>query len=159
MTDLKPVKLKDTVKVATPFIKKDVTVKKRPKEMWLKTPYHMQCINEDSSVMRDEDGDALAVPLLTKVASVEGIRLIKKYQAEVQVDEDGNIEAMTQFGPASQAEIDAYESEMEKRRTIRAEVIRNRKVKEAKTIAVISQSQLEEATGIAEKPKAKKVTE
>lgn len=142
------IKLKDAKKGAVPFIKKNVKHKDRPKEMWLKTPHYMQCMNVDGSVMKDDEGDALAIPLLTKVVTTAAVKLIRKYQAQIDIDDEGDMETILAYSKASIEEIEAYEAQMQIRRDIRAKLIKDRKLRDAKTISVVSASDVNRATGL-----------
>lgn len=127
-------------------IKKELSRKKKAKEVWLATPYFMHCTDpETGSIQVDKDGDALAIPLLTCVTVPNARKLIAKYQPKVDVDDDGDLTTVTTYQKATPEQIEAYHEEMAIRAKFRARTIRERKVRDAKHIVQVT---AEEAVSI-----------
>lgn len=128
--------------------KKEPRKSKRVKrvEIWVTTPFQLPLTNpETGKAMLDEDGDALAITKLACCPSaIEAKRLIKKYQANIDIDtESGEVISNTSFGIASTDEREAYDEEMAVRRKFRLIGIKARRLRNAKHIVNVTQGEVE----------------
>ena len=98
-------------------------------------------------VWLDDAGEPLAIPLLVCATAREAVKLIKKYEAKVEVDEDGLPVTVMGYEPATKEQIDTYLGEMKTKRFFRAKEIKSRQLKKAKHFIGVSAEEVEKATG------------
>lgn len=121
---------------------------KKQKEIWLATPHMMELTHpQTGEVWLDDAGEPLAIPLLVCATAREAVKLIKKYEAKVEVDEDGLPVTVMGYEPATKEQIDAYLGEMKTKRFFRAKEIKSRQLKKAKHFIGVSKEEVEAATG------------
>lgn len=131
------------VKLSSVVIKKTIGRKKKQKEVWLCTPFYMQCTDPNTGVIRiDKDGDELAIPLLVCTSVLEAAKIIRKYQPITNIDDEGELTTVTGYRKATPEEKAAYEEEMGIRAKFRAITIRKRKVRDAKHIVQVTSEEV-----------------